>query len=289
MDGEATGIQALILIVGGLFLLWQIFLGWRRGPLRQVCAVLAIIAGYVAGVYGGSVLAPLLQPLLPLPGFLVSVAGGILMALAVYFAVGLAGSILFRKTGDQESGVVRFVYGVSGGLLGCVAGLLLLWILFMGFRLAGTVAVARLESALLAGKEEELPPVVGIMARFRQATETGRIGEAARRVDAVPERTHRLVGGAVTVMTTPARARLFLEFPPARELADDPAFTRLGSDPDVQEALRKGDYAALFRHPGVAALFNDPDMAERLKKFDLGGAIEYALDGEIETSDTTRP
>ena len=99
-------------------MLFQIVRGWRLGLPRQLVRIGAIVAAYSAALFGGGILLPLLRPLIKVPDFIISALGGVILALLVYSLVNTIGTILFKRTGQQGSGLVRLVYGVSGAVLG---------------------------------------------------------------------------------------------------------------------------------------------------------------------------
>jgi hypothetical protein len=90
---------------------------------RQLVRIGAIIAAYSAAFFGGPLLLPLLRPLIKVPDFVISAIGGALLAMIVYSVINSLGTILFKRTGQQGSSIVRLVWGGTGALLGIFFGL----------------------------------------------------------------------------------------------------------------------------------------------------------------------
>ena len=82
-----------------------------------------------------------------MPDFVISALGGAILALIVYSVVNTIGTILFKRTGQQGSGLVRLVYGVSGAALGIFFGLFFIWLLVTGIRSVGAVAEAQVNAS----------------------------------------------------------------------------------------------------------------------------------------------
>ena len=132
---------ALILIA------FEIVRGWRLGLVRQLVRLLALAAAYGAGLFGGRLLLPLLRPFLRLPDLMISVVAGAILVLIVYAVISTVGAILFRRTGEQNAGVVRLVYGICGAVLGIFFGLFSVWLVVVAIRSTGAIANAEMPAA----------------------------------------------------------------------------------------------------------------------------------------------
>ena len=82
-----------------------------------------MILAYTGAVFGGRMLLPLLRPLFRLPDLFISIIAGAIVAFAIYAVVNLLGALLFKRTGQQPAGFVRFLYGLCGAFLGIFFGL----------------------------------------------------------------------------------------------------------------------------------------------------------------------
>src|SRR5437868_375757 len=129
----------LFWIGGGLFLLYALITGWRRGIVRQALNIVAVVAGYCAGLFGGRLLLPLVRGL-GYPDLAISIVAGAILGLIVYIGISALGAILFKKTSQQDVMLVRWGFGLGGACLGAGFGLFLLWFSLIALRLLGTVA-----------------------------------------------------------------------------------------------------------------------------------------------------
>ena len=103
-------------------------------------------AAYAAAYFGGSLILPLLRPILKWPDFILSMIGGAVLALVVYGVIASLGSLLFKRTSQHPVGVVRLVYGFSGALTGIVFGLFFIWMILVGIRSVGSIADAEMQA-----------------------------------------------------------------------------------------------------------------------------------------------
>ena len=110
--------QIIFLSFAVVLILFEIIRGWRLGILRQLMRVAAVIAGYAAAFFGGNMLVPLLRPLVTVPDMLLSAVGGAILAVLVYAVVAGLGRVLFKRTAQHSSSVVRLAYGLSGAVVG---------------------------------------------------------------------------------------------------------------------------------------------------------------------------
>ena len=146
-------------------MLFQIVRGWRLGLPRQVVRIAAVVCAYSAALWAGPALLPLLRPLVKVPDFILSALGGAILAMILYSVISTVGALLFKRTGQQSSGIVRLVYGWAGGFSYI---LLLLTTLFAGLRAsfirspwqpylftAYGAFVGRLRTALNRGREAD--------------------------------------------------------------------------------------------------------------------------------------
>ena len=83
---------------------------------------------------------------------------------------------------------------------------------------------------------------------------------------------------AGSVLSNPQRTQKFLTFPGARELAEHPKIVALRSDPEIADLIAQGRFLDLLQNPRVIDVANDPVLAERIRKFDIQRALDYALE-----------
>ena len=86
--------------------------------MRQIMRLIALGAAYGAAFLGGSLCVPVARSFFKMPDPILSMVCGAILALAAYALVSGIGAILFKRTSQQESGLVYFIYGFSGAILG---------------------------------------------------------------------------------------------------------------------------------------------------------------------------
>jgi hypothetical protein len=279
-----------------VLVLFEVVRGWRQGGMRQFARVGALIAAYMAAFFGGKFIVPLAKPFFKLPDIAISTLGGAALALLIYLVITGLGRILFKRTGQQESAIVRFLYGVTGAALGLVVGAFFVWIMVVGVRAIGTVADARVQSQpdsalsgqpqtlravdvrrrLLGESHEEAPTLLTSLARLKNSLELGTLGEAVKSADIIPPQAYETLGKAGQLLSDPDAAERFLRFPGAHELSEHPRILALRDDRQIVELIEEGRFIELLQNQHIIDALNDPDLVEQFKKFDLQRALDYA-------------
>jgi len=273
-------------------ILFEVLRGWRRGLPRQVARLGALVAAYFAAYFGGKFLAPLLGMFFRMPDALLSIFAGAIFALIVYAVISGIGSALFRRTNQHDSLIVRLLYGSTGALLGVFFGLFLVWLIVVAVRSIGSVADAQVREQasdssvlhavdvrrrFLGEANEDRAPLTTSLARLKNSLEMGVIGNAVKKVDAVPQKTYDVIEKISAVVANPQNAERFLSFPGARELSEHPKIIALRNDQEISQMLAQGQLLELIQDHRIIDAANDADLCARLKKFDLDAALNYAL------------
>ena len=92
----------------------------------------------------------------------------------------------------------------------------------------------------------------------------------------MPDGIYQTLTDASVVLANPETAQRFLSHPAAAELSEHPKIVALRDDPEFNAMIREGRLFELLSHPKVVEAANDPDLAERVKRFDLKKALEFA-------------
>lgn len=291
--------QLVFLSFGCVVILLEVLRGWRRGLARQLARLGALIAAYFAAYFGGNLLVPLGRPFLHFPNAVVSIVIGAILALLVYAAINGAGAVLFKRTSQHGSAVVRLFYGITGAVLGLFFGGFVVWLVIVAVRSLGAVADAQVrqqpivQSAsptdrplhavdLRHGPLDESPepaPLLNSLARMKNSLELGSLGSAVKKADVVPTKAYDTLGRVGKVFSDPESAQRFLRFPGARELGENPKIVALRNDPEIADLIAQGRLLDLLQNEKICAAANDPAVQERVKRFDLQGALDYALKG----------
>ena len=253
-------------LVAGLYLLFEIWRGWRRGVMRHGMSVLAlIIAGGIGWIFAWMTgfVSDRLVPL-PYPGG--RLIFGLAAAIAFYLAAVVLSSLLFKKTAQQPPGMVRLFYGAGGAFFGLVFGLLILWGGVSIFRTLGAVAEAR-----------QTAPGDTQMVAIKESLETGAAGGLVDQVDIVPSNIYAIITKLLRVTQSPEATARFFSYPSTQRLLTQPKIMELFSDPGIADAASGGNYFSLLTSPKLAEIASDAGVQESFKTFELEKALDYAL------------
>jgi hypothetical protein len=289
--------QTIFFSFAALVMLLQILRGWRLGLARQLVRLAALVGAYSAALWGGRVLTPMLRPMIKVPDFVISALGGAILAMIIYSLVNTIGTILFKRTGQQESGPIRLAYGISGAALGVLFGLFFIWLLITGIRSIGAVAEAQVNASapdrvvpfeehpttnrraaarrIVTNVPDENSLTV-TLARLKKSIELGPVGDAVKQTDVIPGGVYDTLTKVGEVFSRTDRAERFLSYPGVMQLADNPKILALRADPQIQHMLESGNLWALLQEDRLIEAANDPELAAQVKKFDLKKALDYA-------------
>ncbi len=279
-----------ILFIGAaLLLLVHFWRGWRSGVMRQLFSLIALALAFLAAMFGRELLVPFLRPL-GLPDRQLSIIGAVLAALVIYILVSVLSAVLFKNTSDQKLIVVRFGYGLFGGLIGLVKGLFVVWLLFVGIRLVGTIAEVRLAlHATPSSPEAETQvvdlrgapgPIVKSLAAMKEALEQGPIGAVMDRLDPVPTKFSRTLPKLVRVLSDRDAVARLQHAPGVEKLIEHPSFVALTNDPEIARAAQGHDYRALMQNPRLLEVINDEGLRAAFESIELEKALDFALASE---------
>ena len=276
-----------------VLVLFEVLRGWRRGLARQLARLGALIAAYFAAFFGGKFVLPLARPFFKMPDAIMSILAGAALALIVYAVINSFGTILFKRTDQHQSVLVRFLCGVSGALLGVFFGAFLVWLLVVCVRAVGAVADGQVREQAtdstvvhavdvrrryLGESNEEAAPLLISLARLKNSLEMGVIGDAVKKTDVIPSKTYDTLGKIGQVVSNPQAAERFLSFPGAHDLSEHPKIVALRNDQGISEMLGQGRFLELLQDSRIIDAANDADLRDRLKKFDLNAALDYAVE-----------
>jgi membrane protein required for colicin V production len=290
--------QAVFISFGLVLILFEIVRGWRLGLLRQLMRLVALIVAYATAFFGGRLLVPITRPFLKMPDLVLSALGGAALAFVAYAGVSSIGTVLFKRTGEQDSRTVRLIYGFAGAIIGLFFGFFALWLIVASVRAVGAVADAQVRSrppTVRAGPDttshalevrrrflgegnEQSAAFASSLARLKNSLELGALGNIVKQTDPVSQKTYDTLTKAAAVFSTPERVQKFLSFPGARELSEHPKIVALRDDPGISELIAQKRFLDLLQNQRIIDAANDPALAERIKKFDVQRALDYAAE-----------
>ena len=274
-----------------VLILFEILRGWRRGLPRQVARLGALVAAYFVGWFASKFFGPLIGMFFRLPDSVLGILAGAIFGVVIYAIINGIGSALFRRTDQHESLVVRLLYGSTGAVLGVFFGLFMVWLIVVGVRSIGSVANAEVREQandssvvhavdmrrrIFSEPGEDETPLTTSLARLKNSLEMGVIGNVLKKTDIVPQKTYDLIEKIGAVAANPQYAERFLEYPGAKELAEHPKVVALRNDQEISQMLSQGQFLELIQDHRIIDAANDPELRERLKKFDVVAALNYA-------------
>jgi hypothetical protein len=262
-------------LTAGLYLLFEIWRGWRRGVVRHGVSVFALLtAGGIGWVFAWMTGA-IADRVIPLPPPAGRAIFGLAAGLAFYVAAVVLSSLLFKKTSQQSAGIVRLFYGAGGAFFGLIFGLLILWGGVTIFRTLGAFAEGRRElaaeevSSSLAGD--------GSLVAVKESLEQGATGGLVEKVDILPTSFYGTLSKLVQVSGSPEAAARLFTYPPLQELLGRPKIEAIFTDPAVSKAAAEGNYFTLLSSSQLAAAASDPEVQKSFTEFDWQKALDYAL------------
>jgi len=279
-----------------VLVLFEVVRGWRLGLFRQLMRLAALVAAYAAAFFGGKLLVPMARPVLKMPDFVLSAVCGATLAFVAYAVVSSMGAFLFKRTGEQESRIAKLVYGFAGAIVGLFFGFFALWLIVVSVRAVGAVADAQVRSRsatvnasrdatshalevrrrFLGDGNQQSAAFAASVARLKNSLELGALGNAVKQMDPVSQKSYDTLAKLAAVFSNPERARKFLSFPGARELSEHPKIVALRDDPEISEIIAQKRFLELLQNQRIVDAANDPALVDRIKKFDLHAALDYA-------------
>ena len=119
--------QNVLLYSAAVFMLWEIYAGWRRGLIRGGLHFGAFVASGLLGMLVGQTVGAVVGLVLPGVSFLAGLIAGAAVALVTLGVCLFLGAVLFKRTSQQPPGLVRWTFGAGGAVFGLLTGLFILW------------------------------------------------------------------------------------------------------------------------------------------------------------------
>ena len=258
--------QNTILYMAGLFLVWEIFSGWRRGIIRAGLHFGAFVASGFLGLLAGQGTAALVGVVMPgfslLAGFIV----GVVVTLVVLGVCLFLSAIVFKRTHQQPPGLMRWFFGIGGAFFGLLTGLFLLW---------GGVSIIRAGGAL-AQASAKSSEISRTLAALKESLEKGPLGGLVKSVDILPTETYdRMVRLSKLSKDRDAMMR-FLDDPGVQKVLAHPRVQALMDDPEVVQAVETNNFSALMQSQTVLKAATDPSLQKLVVSLDLEKALDRA-------------
>lgn len=284
--------QGVIFLCAILFLLFEVWRGWRAGLIRSGLNLASIVVSGLVLYFGGLAAAAPFGGLTTTAGFITGMVVGGGLAFVVFAIIWLLGALLFKKTEHQGSGIIRFFWGIGGGVFGFLLGLFLLWGGISIIRMLGVLAESRLSPVVTqeqvvgtpAEANQPTPPPTGPqrladgLVTLKKSLELGPAGQFVESVDVIPPDLYELVLQVGQVTSSQDAVLRFIQYPGIQDVMQNPRLIELLNDPAVIKASEERNYLALIGNKALIKAVEDPTLAEQLKKVDLRAALKFALE-----------
>ena len=265
--------QGILFFAGFLFLLWELWSGWRRGVIRSGVSFCAFVFSGFLGILAGQATGFVVEKILPGYGFLAGAFAGSIVTLVVLGLALFLGAVLFKRTGQQPSGMLRLFYGLGGAFFGLLTGLVILWGGITIIRAFGAVAETTAGVRSFAG----ISAPAQAMAKLKDSLELGPAGQALVAVDAVPPGIYEAIGRIGKLTSDQAAMARFLDYPGVQEIMQHPRMVALLRDPAVVRDAQDRNFLGLMQSRALLDAVNDPSLQKKLSGLDLQKALDYAF------------
>ncbi len=265
--------QGILLLGALLLLLWETWRGWRRGVIRSAVHFCAFVFSGFLGLLAGQATGFVVEKLLPGFGFVAGALVGSALTLIILGLALLLGTILFKRTAQQPSGMVRLLYGAGGAFFGLLTGLVLIWGGITIIRTFGVVA----ETAIGKRPFSASPAVAKGLITLKDSLELGPAGRVATAVDVVPPDIYEMVSRIGKLTSNQDAMMRFMDYPGVQDIVQHPRMAALLNDPSVVRAAQNKDFLGLMQSPALLEAVNDPSLQKKLMSLDLQKALDYAF------------
>jgi uncharacterized membrane protein required for colicin V production len=271
-------VPAWVLGCAAFWILGCVWMGIRRGVIRQAAAIAALYAAFYGAFKAGPLLAPIVPPL-GFPVFVRPAVAGVVAGLLIWFFLSILSAILFKRTSEQSFGLIRFLYGFFGAVLGLLFGVSVLGLIAWTIRLSGSFQEGVLRSLAQspAKLRRQLPEATQTLLSLKQAVDQTPASDLLKKVDPLSPGFYKSLEKAGQLLGSPeALERLWIA-PRLQSITRHPKAMALHEDPEVQNLLRSGKVVELLRHPKVRAAFSDTALLTSLSTIPIEQEIDEAL------------
>jgi len=270
-DGSEYWRNVFFALAGGWVLL-SFLRGWTQGILRQLLVPLAVFGALVAVIVVTPTASGYLYQNTRLPAFALLL--GFAIWLFAYNLLVFVGGIIFKRTRDQDLAIGRLVFGVGGAIIAVVYAFLQIWVIVVGIRILGRVAEN--QDAVQSSRNAVSSGLVVGLARLKNSLELGSGKVVLDQLDPVPLEAYRRLDQCTQLLANPRAIGRLLESPALRGIWENPRIQALQADPEISQAIRRGDFLSILSNSKVFALWTDPSIRALLSGDQIQAACDYA-------------
>jgi hypothetical protein len=206
--------------------------------------------------------------------FLLPVSAALIWILS-FNTIILVGRLLFKRTREYESPLLRLISGFGGGIIGLCYGLLFVWCVVIGLKVIGRIAVNQVE--IQREKNESSGVFMINLAKLRNSMQLGYGRGLMDLVDPFPRSFYLQLDQYSQVVEDPEALRRLLEYPGFRRLWESPRILELERDPEIVADAQSGNLVGILANRKVQTLLDDSDIRNAVTPGDLEAALSYAL------------
>jgi hypothetical protein len=276
VEGSAQW-QQYIFIAATLFLLWEVWRGWRLGAVRGLLRLAALFCAWIGGSTAAGATGTVVAFFSKVPPLLAPGVAGLTIGIGIYLGISFIAGLLFKKTEDH-TGVIRLGFGLGGAICGAIFGLLFLWAGITLIRGMGALGELRVVQARNEGRSLATEKTALFLIKLKESLELGVTGKTLKKADPLPTAFYDNIVKISMVAGNQQAIERFVQYPGTLRILTNPNVAALIQDPELEKAAEKKNILPLLQNRHVVAASHDPRLLEQLKEFDLTGALDYALE-----------
>lgn len=276
LDGSPEW-QRYLFIAATLFLIWEIWRGWKFGAVRSLLRLAALFCAWIGGTTAAGATGTVIGFVTKTPPLLAPAIVGLIVAVGIYIALSLVAGLLFKTT-ENHSGVVRWGFGLGGAFCGLIYGLLLLWGSITMIRGLGALGELRVVQARNEGRSPATEKNALFLIKLKESLELGATGKTLKKADPLPTSFYDNIVKVSMVAGDQQALERFCQYPETLKIIANPHIAALLQDPQLEKAAESRNILPLIRNKHVQAAMNDPKLIAQLQAYDLTAALDYALE-----------
>lgn len=272
--------QNAFVIAAFVVLGWCVWSGWRSGIVRELVAMVGMFLGVAAGIAAGCATGVFIGRLSPWHGYYIGIAVALVVMVAIYLGISFIGALLFKRTAQQRSILLKLAFGLGGAAIGAFVGLSIFWGAMLFVRGIGAYCEADFGPRVPRGERPGIAEFT--VVKLKRSIESGPRGQQLIAFDIMPEKVYRVFGKFGQLVTKakvhPEVVTRLLAYPPLQSLFTDRQLAAITSDPGAAEAFRTQGPQSLLQNQKILALANDPVLIAKVQRIDIEKALDYALE-----------
>jgi hypothetical protein len=276
----STQWQQYIFIAATLFLLWEIWRGWKFGAVRGLLRLAALFCAWIGGSTAAGATGTALAFFSKVPPLLAPAVAGLTVGIGIYIGISFLAGLLFKKTEDH-AGVVRLGFGLGGAVCGVIYGLLFLWAGITLIRGMGALGELRVVQARNEGRPLNKERSALFLMKLKESLELGVTGKTLKKADPLPTAFYDDIVKISMIAGDQQAIDRFVQYPGTLRIISHPKVAAIIQDPALEKAAANRNILPLLRNTNVQAAANDPQLLELLKSFELTEALDYALQPQV--------